>query len=197
VRTESTVYRMPGGLILYRVRDAVLAVLVSSGAIGACASRGTYVRQPPSLDGVSLTAHAEELRGPASDTVSVRLSARNQSNEARDFQYGCTPPLDVYFVPMQGDGRQWKYSEFVRSRIAAISAATGLPWVCVATLYIFRLNAGSAADTVFLVKVAIRDVLGDSLPAGRYRVSALLMRHPQLGEIPAGELELRPSVSEP
>lgn len=62
---------------------------------------------------------------------------------------------------------------------------------CGSVIYSFGLTAGSSRS-LGTRSIAIRDVLGDSLPPGRYLVSALVTGNSgYVGETTAGEVELR------
>ena len=93
--------------------------------------------------------------------------------------------MRVYTVP-PAQQRVWDYGAWTRS--------LSPPRVCLLYLVQFTLAPGDSFTAgEFLRSVGVRAVLGDSLPAGRYRVTAAVgVSGHSSGEIPAGTIDLRP-----
>ena len=130
--------------------------------------------------------------GPALDTLTVAVVVVNGSSQHRFLAVPhCPPVLNPVNVIVRGQGKEWN-SETVEMRKQSQyfdSSGTPIPQMCDAVL-IGRTFPPEASYT-YVLKVPVTEVLGDSLPGGRYRVTAQLMLNGYLtGRLSAGDVEL-------
>ena len=158
-----------------------------------------------------------ERRGDAPDSVAVEVNVRNPSTDSVAVQISsmCNRRIEPSFTvrvygPRHGvlrrrgqpvwtlDGweqAKWRQAEAKRVRKPTIN---GLEEVvvpsCGTEIYTLRLGIGDTRS-LGTRSIAMRDVLGDSLPPGRYLVSAQIRsnRFTYANEMRIGEIELRPT----
>ena len=167
-----------------RIRLIFGAAMMTLG----CARHGTYYHAP-SIEGVRFFAQAELVSGSADSLVRVSVRAVNTARVPRELQYGlsCNLSARLTTAALKGDRRPphtWDYEALEDARARAV----GLHRVCLASMISQRLSSGDSASPLFVLTFSTRDVLADSLPAGRYRVTAIAVL---AGELPAGEVSLR------
>ena len=149
-------------------------IVAIPAALAGCGRRVSYYRSPP-IDGVRFHARAA-LAGPASDTLRVHITAINGAPEERTLEFSCGASSARLITRAPGRSRMWDYSALERHRQQAVrrDSVTGTPIIyigCVGGLHALTLAPGDSAAPFGLI-VPVRDVLGDSLPPGRYGVTA-------------------------
>ena len=164
-----------------------LAVL-GCAAFAACHRVSYY--EPPKLQGVSFEAYSA-LRGPSLDTVGIwsRLIATEDASPT--IQRGDCPP-SAQFELVSGkphEPHKWDYFAMLEAK----SRQAGIGFGCLASLLVGPITPEMKQSALWFT-IATKDVLGDSLPAGRYKITLFL---PIVASkpIPAGFLDLRRSAS--
>ncbi len=160
-----------------------LFIVVLTGALG-CHRVTTY--QTPPITGLRFTA-SSAVAGGRADTVVVRVAARNTAREARSLEGGICDGslwLRVYAdtTPRRSRVPVWDSRRWERARNPQA--------VCLAVAVSQTVEPG-LEHVVAQYAVAMRVILGDSLRAGRYRLTAqLTSTGGAAGELEAGTLAL-------
>jgi hypothetical protein len=156
--------------------------LVGCYLLGACAY--FRPRTPPKSESVDFKAQAETI-APGDSLVRVRVVATNSGSLTWTLELGpCS--MNIRMASLSASPmREW---DLERWRIAVNPKAA-----CVGYRAPYVLAPGGTVASSELERVMrMRDVLGDSLPAGRYRVTATVSFSNQPPtEVPVGEVELR------
>jgi hypothetical protein len=162
-------------------------LLLAGLLIGAFASMGgcRHRQHTQSVESIVFAARAE-LLSPGDSILRVRVVATNTGRAATwTLQLGhCSMNVRVATMP-PATTRERDYSRWRN--------ALSPPAACPSYLTSWRLPPGKSASSSELERtVRARDVLGDSLPPGRYRVTALVgFNNQSSGDLAAGEVELR------
>jgi hypothetical protein len=174
------------------MRRCVIGIaLISSCGLGC--RHQTYSPPRPTIDAVEFSAQSN-LVGQAADTLLVRVSAINGSRSTRILEFGCGATV-ARLSTAEPRPRTWDYETFERRRQQTVGfdPRTGAPIVDLGCISYGSLTL-APGDSVrpFWLRVLVRDVLGDSLPPGRYRVTARIAVNGRLvGNLKAGEVDLR------
>ncbi|HEX6049451.1 MAG TPA: hypothetical protein VFZ21_09280 [Gemmatimonadaceae bacterium] len=170
---------------LGRTRILVVGLMIT--ATGCARQRRNH--EPFPIDGLRFFATAQ-LTGSAADSLLVQVTARNDGTAPRTLSSGiCGDPLVIRtYHGADSRGRQatpaWD-SELWRRATAPPNE------VCVAMAVLQMVSPGDSAH-VGALALPLRVMLGDSLPAGRYRVTARLNSSGgRAGEIEGGAVEFR------
>jgi len=157
----------PTPLLCSLVLAAALVTLTSS-----CASRRD-TNPGMSMRGVRLTATVE-LRGAEADSMRVIVTGTNTTRTDKTIPVGggCSEPGDAVHVVLSLDGRRWDSAAWRTQRQEARLA--GMQQVCLAYMVAVPLPAG-VTKGIASADLPIDAILGDSLPAGRYRVRAAVL----------------------
>lgn len=123
----------------------------------------------------------------------VAVVVVNESNELRFLPVSRCP---LWAQPVQarlaGSGRVWNsevYDERLNHVVFHDSSGKPIEQVCVASMVAMTFRPGGISTAV--LKVPVREILGDSLPSGRYRVTARLVTGGGDGRtLDAGEIVL-------
>jgi hypothetical protein len=176
-------------LIVKRPTARQLTIAVFGCAAFEACHRVSYY-EAPKLQGVSFEAYSA-LRGPSLDSVGIwsRLIATEAASPTIE-RGGCPP--SAQFELVSGNPHEihkWDYFAMLEAR----SRQAGSGFGCLLYLLVGPITPEMKQSALWF-SIAIRDVLGDSLPAGRYRITLFL---PIVGSkpIPAGFLDLRRSAS--
>lgn len=156
--------------------------LVGCYLLGACAY--FRPRTPPEPESVDFNAQVDVI-APGDSLVRVRVVATNRGSLTWTLELGpCSMNIRVTSLDAVST-HEW---DFERWRIAVNPKAA-----CVGYRAPYVLAPGGSVASSELERVVrMRDVLGDSLPAGRYRVTATVSFSNQPPtEVPVGEVELR------
>ena len=163
----------------------VLLLLVAAPALAlACRRRLTYAPPSPRIDGVRFAAQAAVV-SPGDSLLEVRVRAVNTARAVRMLEWGnCS--MDVRVSSVGGTpARSWEYVAWANARRP--------PLVCLLYLASRDLAPGdSIAPGDYFRRLPVRVILGDSLPPGRYRVTARVGANGRSsGDVAGGEVELR------
>lgn len=167
--------------MLSRRRLAAIVQRIALPLPGACALFQS--RAPPPSESVDFSATAE-IVAPGDSLLRVRVVARNGGTLTWTLEFGpCS--MNVRVSAMPDATHEWNHERW-RSAVNPKAA-------CVGYRVAHPLPPGGSIASGELERVVrIRDVLGDSLPAGRYRVTASVSFSNQSPiEVAAGEVELR------
>jgi hypothetical protein len=131
--------------------------------------------------GLVLTA-STAVTGPNADTLTARLTITNTNTESVRIEYGaCSMRLLAYRSPARQGTAVWNSGARFGGRIA-----------CPAYLAVGVVRPGeTASPKEFNAAYTVREVLGDSLPSGRYYFSAHVRLNWRESDIRAGDAELR------
>lgn len=141
----------------------------------------------PPIDGVQFVARAKIP--PGDSLLEVRVRAVNTGRAIRTLEFGnCSMNVGVSSVGVTPE-HKWEYVVWAKSRS------------CLQYLATRDLAPGdSVSPSDFTRRVPIRAILGDSLPPGRYRITARVQAngrssdHIEVGEIELGSPGSRPSA---
>jgi hypothetical protein len=155
------------------LRLALSLVVASASLVGCHRAYGGY----PLLntDGYRYRAGAAVV-GPGQDTLRVAVVVVNESNQQRVLPFShCPAWASVVWARVTARGRNWSSEVYERRQHVVPRDSTGKPIMegCLAYLLVRTFPAGDSQTSVF--KVPVREILGDSLPSGRYRVTARLI----------------------
>ena len=140
------------------------------------------------MDGVRFVAHARLLT-PGDSLLEVRVRAVNTGGAIRTLEFGnCSMNVGVSSVGAE-PARKWEYVVWASSRRPRRE--------CLDYLGVRDLAPGdSVSPADFRRHLDVRAILGDSLPPGRYRVTARVTANGRHSEhLEVGEVELRPPGS--
>lgn len=132
----------------------------------------------PPIDGVRFVARAKLV--PGDSLLEVRVRAVNTGRAIRTLEFGnCSMNVGVSSVGLT-PARKWEYVVWAKSRRCLEYQATR------------DLAPGdSVSPSDYTRRVPIRAILGDSLPPGRYRITARVNANGRSSEhIEVGEFEL-------
>jgi len=138
------------------------------------------------VESVRFTGRAEVIT-PGDSLLRVRVIARNTGRSATwSLALGhCSLNFRVATLS-PSTAHEWDYTRW--------QTALNTHALCPTSLERWRLAPGDSLSTRDLERVVrVRDVLGDSLPPGRYRVTAFVgfNSSQSSGDLAAGEVELR------
>jgi hypothetical protein len=165
---------------LWFVRQ-VTHLLVLLILLSACHHHRSYYEEPPLKD-VRFTASAK-LTGTDKDSFVIRAVGVNHAMEMRHIAFGASCNMTALAIR---DGRIWNYESMLQSN----ARTRGAEYVCLAS----RIERGLAPhdSIVFELRIRSADVLGDSLPAGSYAITALVrVAGLRQNRFQAGTIELR------
>ena len=157
--------------------------LVGCYLLGACAY--FRPRTPPKAESVDFKAQVD-IVAPGDSVMRVRTVATNSGSLTWTLELGpCSMNIRVTSLGAAAT-HEW---DFERWRIAVNPKAA-----CVGFRAPYVLAPGGTVASSELERVVrVRDVLGDSLPGGRYRVTVFVSFSNQPPtEVAAGEVDLRP-----
>ena len=125
------------------------------------------------------------LVGPARDTLRVVVVVLNESKEMRGIAFGsCGMSGNELTARLTASGHSWK-SDIPEKHPVVFHDSAGrvIEQVCLAVLHVMTFPPGHS--TTYVLETPVRDILGDSLPNGRYHVTARLwdQRHLDAGEV--------------
>jgi len=159
-----------------------LVAISGAAFVGGC---GWFsAARPVKSESVGFVAHAEVL-APGDSMLQVRVLASNSGTLTWRLEIGnCSMNIRVATLP-PAVRQEWDYR---RWRTAVNPNA-----LCLGYVEAWQLPPGRSITSPDLQRIVrVRDVLGDSLPAGRYRVTASVDFSSQSTvDVEAGEVELR------
>jgi hypothetical protein len=171
----------------YRYKPFTLVAAVP--AIVGCHSR-SEVPERLRLDGFRFSAQSG-LVGATGDSLRVEVVVRNLSPTYRTIVVSsCTPTVAV---SVYRANKKWDSDAWEQSKLPVYHDSVGriIPMNSMCSI-ISSGNMPPGIATEFLREIPVGEILGDSLPSGRYKVKAHLRINSQAVEdLSAGELELR------
>ena len=137
------------------------------------------------IDGVRFVGHAKITHA---DSLDVRVRAVNTGRAIRTLEFSdCSMNVGVSSVGLPTT-RKWEYVAWASSRRPRIR--------CLDYSGLRDLAPGdSVSPADYRRRLPIRAILGDSLPPGRYRITARVAANGQFSSLVIGDVELRPSES--
>lgn len=131
--------------------------------------------------------------GPERDTLRVAVVVVNESNQQRWLPLShCPVYANAVKARVTAGGRNWSSEVYEQRQHVVPHDSTGKPMLeaCASSLLVMTFPPRASYTSV--LKVPVREILGDSLPSGRYRVIARLMGNGGDGrKLDAGEVILR------
>ena len=179
----------------WRVRHCsnYLASAISSISIVGCHHEAP-VPEPLRVEDVRSTARSA-LVGLKLDTLHVDITVLNTANTPRALVISpCSGnPL---VIKVQRDGRIWESSAWEREKVQmptfCDAAGKVIPQVFTCSAVMMRELLPGRSVLAYSSSIPVREVLGDSLPPGRYQIRAFFsLNRRSITGIPAGEVELR------
>src|SRR2546430_1429779 len=112
--------------------------------------------------------------GAAHDTLRIAVVVVNESNQQRVIGFPWCPPIyNPLKARVSARRRAWDSEPYEQRKDPMPRDSTGKPSrACLAMLPVMSFPPGGSHT--YVLNVPVREVLGDSLPAGRYRVTARL-----------------------
>ncbi len=173
---------------MHRFWPPLLAFLSAVPYVGC--HRASYTPDYLRTDGFRYRAGSAVV-GSALDTLRVAVVVVNESRQPRlIFMSSFCAPFNRVGVTVRADGRKWDSDVWQPPLPQPASRdAFGNPILKACSASALGLAPG--ASTTFVLAVAVREVLGDSLPNGRYRVTARVHINAQLVRgLELGDVEL-------
>lgn len=176
---------------------AALVAILSCGALGCATGGGKEVALHPTLNGLELSATSVPSDVDSSRVLQTRVTITNASDSTVVISYGACPvSLRVYHNAERAEPYSWDSAALPNP-----DPSTGLyRGFCVSTAQESRLAPGeSISPAPFDVATPVGQILGDSLPSGRYYLVARVRLSPHpltevapdtVVSVPAGEVEL-------
>ena len=152
------------------------------------------VPEPLRVEDVRSTARSA-LVGFNLDTLRVDVTVLNTAKTPRALVL--SPCFgNPLIIRVQRDGRIWESAAWERERmqqpVRRDSAGNVIPFVFVCSAMIWRELLPSRSVLAYSSSTPVREVLGDSLPPGRYQIRAFFsLNRRSIKGLPAGEVELR------
>jgi hypothetical protein len=176
-----------------RMRDfqrwAFLAALPL--VVGCKHHRRNEVPKPLRLDGVRFSAQSR-LVGTTADSLVVAVAAINQSGHDQQIVLWVCGGYPVE-VTVRRAKKTWNSNTWDASKVPVYHDSTGgVMHAAMMCGGVVAMRLGARASLHFDRQISVRDVLGDSLPSGRYKITARLRAYDQsTDDLHAGEIELR------
>ena len=165
---------------------SLLAFLFALPAAGC--HRANYTPDYLSTDGFRYRA-ASAVVGAAFDTLRVAVVLVNDSRQPRLILISTCAPVNRVGFTVRANARKWDSDVWQPPIKQATSDAAGHPIIFVCDPMGMGLAPG--ALRTFVRTVPVRQVLGDSLPNGRYRVTARIRINSELVRgLEAGDVDL-------
>jgi len=127
--------------------------------------------------------------GPALDTLRIAVVVVNGSGEQRAIPLSSLcAPFNRVAASVTSRGREWESDAWRPARQPASRDSSGRPMFFACPMQVMGIAPG--ASKTFVLAVPVSEVLGDSLPSGRYRVTARVRVSGKLVRgLDAGEVE--------
>jgi hypothetical protein len=187
---------------MLRSHHTVALLGVALGLAVAGCHRREYEPPMASVRGMRFYG-SSSFRNGNTDSLLVEVSSENRSGERRTLMSGSCgrryESLIVRIISVARPKSQWSttaWQNAERARRAAnrvvLPNGVVLDEVCAGVGIDIDVAPGDGIKPVAAVIVPVRDILGDSLPPGRYRIEALVTGSAsKAGYIRAGEVDLR------
>jgi hypothetical protein len=166
------------------------ALALSTTVLFSGCHRGTSSPESMRIDGFRYSAGSAVI-GAALDTLRVAVVVLNDSRQYRELGFpSCPPMLNPVKARLKASRREWdsETSELRNQPVYLDSSGKPILRVCVAMLPVMTFPPG--ASYTYILKVPVPQILGDSLPKGRYQVTAQLRLNGYITQrLPAGHVE--------
>jgi hypothetical protein len=113
--------------------------------------------------------------GPALDTLRVAVVVVNDSRQQRALSFPhCPPVLNPIKAILRTADKEWNSDALEMRKQSQYFDSSGkpIPQVCLAYLAVMMFPPGGSYT--YVLTVPVEEILGDSLPSGRYHVTAQL-----------------------
>jgi hypothetical protein len=148
---------------------STLLALLSAPSFFGC-HRVNYTPELLSTDGFRYRAGSAVV-GAALDTLRVAVVAVNDSRQERAIVVSSPcAPFNRVAARVRAGARQWDSEIWHPAKQPADRDSSGTPIVSGCSLLVTAI--APEASITFVLAIPVREVLGDSLPRGRYRVTA-------------------------
>ena len=174
---------------MHRSWLTLLAFLSPLSFIGC--HRVSYTPELLRTDGLRYRAGSAVV-GAALDTPRVAVVAVNDSHQprAKVVSSPCAP-FNRVAASVRESAREWDSEIWERRKQPVYRDASGGPILSGCSLIVETILPGESKT--YVLAVPVREVLGDSLPRGRYRVTARVRINGELVRgLDAGDVELSP-----
>jgi len=170
-------------------RHCLSFALISAVVLASCYHATTATPEFFKTDGFRYEA-ASAVIGRNSDTLRVAVVVLNQSQDPRLVPVSSTcAPFNRVRAMVTRDEKEWDSDVWRPAVQPATRDSSGRPMIYACPIQAIGLQPGKAKT--FVLSVPVKDVLGDSLPAGRYHVSASVrVSGTQVRGLSAGEVKL-------
>lgn len=159
-------------------------LLLAAGALTGCGRHLTYEPPHPPIEGLMFSAHTVVV-GSGDSLVQVTVRVHNRARSTRSLEWGaCSINVRISTVGPTLS-RSWDYAAWLTSHTPQQA--------CLLYLARAELAPGdSISPGEYTLHIPVRRVLGDSLSAGRYRISARVAANgSSSGDLDGGEVDLR------
>jgi hypothetical protein len=174
--------------MMLRLTRASRCLVILLPLVLGCRHRVVRESRHLPMDGVHFVAQARLLT-PGDSLLEVRVRAVNTGGAIRTLEFGsCAMNVGLSSVG-SAPARKWEYVVWANSRRPRLE--------CLDYQAIRDLAPGdSVSPADFRRHLPVRAILGDSLPPGRYRITARVTANGRSSEhLDVGEIELRPAGS--
>lgn len=176
------------------LRFRILCVLASVVALCGCHPRRRF-ESHRSIEGFRFGAYAVVV-GPRADTLRVSGTAENVSNHALEDMFGSCYWLNRLSVRAQSHSQSWDSRKWEIAKLPVYRDASGrvIEPACAPVAFVTLLSPGGLVR--YELRAPVREILGDSLRAGDYRITArIVINGQETGDIFAGHVRLVPPTS--
>jgi len=173
---------------MHRFRLVLPAIFALS--IGCHHHRGDDLSNGRRFDHLRFSAQSE-LAGAPADTLLVRVRVTNESDHDQMLIFAACE-IGQFSASAQRGGRVWKSSVWEQNPVVENPDLIGrLTFNGVGCTRATAANVPPGVSTNHYRHIAVRDILGDSLQSGRYRITArIYINNKEVKGLPAGEVEL-------
>ncbi len=170
----------------------LVGTLASISIVGC--HHGASVPEPLRVEDVRSTARSA-LVGLNLDTLRVDVTVLNTAKTPRSLSM--SPCFgNPLVIKVQRDGRIWESAAWEREKVhmptPRDSAGKEIPLGLICSVMMVRELLPGRSVLAYSSSTPVREVLGDSLPPGRYQIRAFFsLNRRSIKGLPAGEVELR------
>jgi hypothetical protein len=153
----------------WRTHLAFVGVVIATGC-----HHLTYEPDDMRIDGYRYSVGTAVL-GPALDTLRVAVLVVNDSRQQRFLSFPhCPPVLHPINAILRTADKEWNSDTLEMRKQSQYFDSTGkpIPQVCLA--YLSGMTFPPGGSYTYVLTVPVGEILGDSLPPGRYQVTVRL-----------------------
>jgi hypothetical protein len=153
----------------WQTRLAIVVVVAATGC-----HHLTYEPDDMRIDGYRYSVGSAVV-GPALDTLRVAVVVVNDSRQQRLLSFPhCPPVLNPINAILRRADKEWNSDTLEMRKQSQYFDSTSkpIPQVCLASLSGVTFPPGGSYT--YVLRVPVQEILGDSLPPGRYHVTAQL-----------------------